>query len=156
MDRKPDRLSANRICDLTGVNRQTRADWADRQLLRSAKDYGERDVMEQLVLNELLAKLKKSDVPAMWSEVQRHLRGSVVGADVVLVWDPGARRVQITAETTELRHAVCHGRAVHVLPLGELVAEARRLYRHEVEARKRAHATKAARSRKRPGQERGA
>jgi hypothetical protein len=156
MEGKPDRLSANRMCDLTGVRAQTRASWVERGLLRVAKNYGELDVIEQAVLKELLARLQKSHVSLAWDETQRHLRGAVVGPDAVLVWDPGARRVHITSDDAELRRAVCHGRQVHVLALGELVGEARRLYRLEVAARTRAQEAKGGRGRGTMGRARGA
>lgn len=140
MEKQTDGLSANRICDLTGVRPQTRAVWAGRGLLRSAVSYGELDVIEQAVVKELLAALSKSHVPMVWAEVRAHLHDAFVGKDTVVVWDPQARLTHITNEHDTLREAVCHGRPVHVLPLGELVAEARRVYRVEVRVRRAAQA----------------
>lgn len=143
MEKNTDGLSANRICDLTGVRPQTRAVWVGRGLLRSADSYGELDVIEQAVVKELLAALSKSHVSMVWAEVRAHLRGALVGPDTVVVWDPQARQTHITSEHDALRDAVCHGRPVHVLPLGAFVAEARRVYRVELDARRAAAAAAA-------------
>ncbi len=151
MKGKSDRLTANRVCDLTGVRAQTRATWADRGFLRSAQGYGELDVIEQVVLKDLLAKIQKSHVPLFWGDVREHLRATVVSAEAMLVWDSDARRLHITDDDAALRGAVCHGRTVQVLVLGELVAHARRVYRQEVEARKR-HSATPRKSGTKPGQ----
>lgn len=153
---KPDRLSARRVCALTSVLAQTRDTWVRRGLLRSGSDFGELDVIEQAVLKELLDKLPKGDVRTVWEEVRGHLRSTLTGAEATVVWDVGARRVELLPDDTELRRAVCHGRPVHVVPLGELVAGARRAYRQEVEARKSEAGAKAKRSKRRPGQVKGA
>lgn len=156
MDTKADRLSARRVCTLTGVRPQTRDTWVDRGLLSSANDYGELDVIEQAIVKELLSSLPKSDVRIVWDDVRAHLHNSLIAPEAIVVWDPSARLVEVLSDDTGLRAAVCHGRAVHVLPLGELVADARRAYRQDVEARKREQAAKARHSRRKPGQAKGA
>ena len=137
------RLSASRICALTGVRPQTRDAWVERGLLRRAEAYGELDVIEQTVVKALLTTVPKSQVDLVWQETRPRLRESVGDAARTLVWDPNVRRVTITMTETELGAAVRHGRPVHALPLGELVLEARRVYRAEVQAARRAAAARA-------------
>lgn len=136
------RVSASRICALTGVRPQTRDAWVKRGLLRRAEAYGELDVIEQMVVKALLATVPKSHVDLVWQETRPRLRESVGDAARTLVWDPDVRRVSVTTTETELCAAVRHGRRVHALPLGELVLEARRVYRAEVHAMRRAAAAR--------------
>lgn len=112
-----------------------------RGLLRSAARYGELDVIEQTVLRELLAHLPKSEVGSVWHEARPALRGRLADADTALVWDPQVRTVTVTTSDAELRAAVLHARPVQVLPLGEFVIAARKIYRAEVEAVRRSAAT---------------
>jgi uncharacterized protein YheU (UPF0270 family) len=154
MEPNPDRLSANRICVLTGVNPQTRDTWVGRELLRDADDYGELDVIEQTVVKAMLAALPKGDVDLVWREVRPYLRHTLVSAAVALVWDREGRRVEIAEDDAALRAAVCHGHALHALPLGELVAEARRIYRAEVEVRRAAAEAKRRRAGGKPRRQR--
>jgi uncharacterized protein YheU (UPF0270 family) len=150
-----DRLSARRVCALTGVRPQTRDTWVDRGLLRSGADYGELDVIEQAIVKQLLGNLAKADVRSVWEELREHLRSSLIAPEAMVVWDVAARVVEVVTDGAELRRAVCHGRPVHVLPLGQLVADARRAYRQEVEARRREDAAKARRQNRKPGQAKG-
>jgi hypothetical protein len=142
------RLTASRVCALTGVRPQTRDTWVNRGLLRSAMTYGELDVIEQAVVKALLATLPKSHVDFVWHEARPCLRGRVITAATDLVWDPQVRRVSVTTAASKLRAAVRHGRPVHVIPLGELVVGARAVYRAEVEAAARAEAARSTARRK--------
>lgn len=156
MGNKSDRLSARRVCALTGVLPQTRDTWVARGLLNRSKDYDELDVIEQAVLKELLSSLPKGEVRTVWDEVRGHLRTSLVAPEELVVWDTGHRRAAVVADDAELRQAVCHGRPVHVLALGELVVAARRAYRQEVEARRGELAAKAGGQKQQRGQAKGA
>jgi hypothetical protein len=90
-----------------------------------------------------LGALSKSHVPMVWPDVREHLRSAVGGKDTVVVWDPQVRLTHIATEAVALREAVCHGRPVHVLPLGAFVTETRRVYRVEVDARRGAERAEA-------------
>lgn len=136
-DNKPG-LSASRVCKLTGVRPQTRDTWVRRGLLRTAERYGELDVIEQAVLKALLSLLPKSDVPLVWRELRPTLRLSTGHSDLLAAWDTQRRDVVITSTSNELSAAVRHGRPVFVIPLGDIVLEARRVYRAEVEGNRTA------------------
>lgn len=135
-------LSASGVCAITGVRPQTRATWVRRGLLRSEVRYGELDVIEQAVVKELLATLPKSQVELAWHQVQARLREQLVDAGASLVWDPQIREVSVTTSDAELREAVVHGRPVQVLALGQVVVEARRVYRAERQAAERSAAAR--------------
>jgi hypothetical protein len=135
MAKRPDtrsRLTASRVCALTGVRPQTRETWARRGLLRTADRYGEFDVIEQTIVKALLGTLPKSQVDHVWQEARPQLRELLVGTQLSLVWDPELLTVTVTKTESELCAAVRHGRSVHVVALDELIAKARRLYRAEI------------------------
>jgi hypothetical protein len=159
MRKSTDRLSASRICEMTGVKPQTRSTWVDRELLADSDNgYGELDAIELAILDCLLATIdKKSHVNLFWEEAQARLRSSVLGPAAVLVWDPESREHTIVSDVTQLRAAVCHGRPVQAIPIGELAARVRRTFRRDVKALARADNAKAAKAGKRkPGRSRGA
>jgi hypothetical protein len=144
MASEPDRvagLSARRVGSLTGVRPQTRETWVRRGLLRAAAAYGELDVIEQSVVKALLSTLPKSHVDLVWHELRPQLRRLGHQA-AILVWDEHARAVSVTTNAEELREAVVHGRPVYAMPLGELIIEARRVYRAELEASRRTAAAR--------------
>ena len=131
-------LSANRLCAMTGVRYQTRDRWAKRGLLRKAPPYGELDLIEQLVLKALLATIPKSHVDLVWYQVRGDLRGIAGNNRAALVWDSELRQAKVSRSDAALSNLVRHGRPVYVLPLGEIVSQARAAYRAEARAAKRA------------------
>lgn len=145
MASRPDkqaRLSASRVCAITGVRPQTRDTWVKRGLLRSADQHGELDVIEQAVVKVLLSTVPKSHVDLVWHELRPRLWSTLIHRRMAVVWDPQARRVTVASDDTELADAVRHGRPVQVVPVGDVVAEARRVYRVEAEAAARSAAAR--------------
>lgn len=135
-------LSANRLCVLTGVRPQTRGAWKDRGLLRDAQFYGQLDLIEQAVVKALLETIPKGQVEFVWHEVRPRLRDFVAGPRAALVWDAETQTACVTRTDAELSDAVRHGRPVYVIPLGELVARARKRWQTEVSAARRARSSK--------------
>lgn len=137
-------LSASGVCSLTGVRPQTRETWVKRGLLRSAKQYGELDVIEQAVVKALLATLPKSHVDYVWHELRPCLR-RLGHHETAWVWDPQARSASETTSAEQLRDAVLHGRPVYAIPVGLIAVEARAVYRAEIRAYERSMTARAQR-----------
>jgi hypothetical protein len=128
------RLRGSRLCEITGVIRQTRDKWAQRGLLRSADDYDQFDLVELAVLKLLFDSLKKSHVTIAWARVRPNLREVMPGPQLTLVWDPQRRSAELSFDADEIVALARHGRPVHVLDLGSAVEWAREAFRREVEA----------------------
>lgn len=128
------RLSGSRLCEISGVLRQTRDKWAGRGLVRAADHYDELDIVELVVLKSLFDSLKKSHVRIAWSQVRAELRGLVPGPTLSLVWDPQHRVAKLAFDDATIVTLVRHGRPVHVLDLGPSVKRARDAFRREVSA----------------------
>lgn len=130
------RLRGSRLCEISGVLRQTRDKWAARGLLRAADDYDEFDLVELVVLNLLFSSLKKSHVPIAWRQVQPKLRDLLPSPVLTLVWDPQNRKAEFAFEAETIVALVNHGRPVHVIDLGPPVFRAREAFRRDTDARR--------------------
>ena len=128
------RISASRLCEISGVLRQTRDKWAQRGLLRSGEDYDELDLVELVVLNLLFATLRKSHVPIAWDHIRPSLREAVPREGMTLVWDPQRRSAAVAFDADAIVSLARQGRPVWVLELGDVVERARDAYRREVRA----------------------
>src|SRR5437588_555295 len=116
-------LSANRLCRLTGVRRQTRATWVKRRLVHGGENFGRHDLIEQTLVKALLDNIPKGQVPGVWRRVRSEACDLALGERAALVWDTETLTAVITRTDAQLSDAVRHGRAVHVLPLGELIQQ---------------------------------
>jgi hypothetical protein len=127
------RLRGSRLCEITGVIRQTRDKWAAQGLLREAESYDELDLVEVVILDALLGALKKSHAKIAWGIIRPKLRAVMPGPSLVVVWDPQTRSAELALDDATIVSLVRHGRAVHVVDLGAPVQQAREAFRREVE-----------------------
>jgi hypothetical protein len=127
-------LSCSRLCEIAGVNRQTRDQWALADLLRKASDYEELDLVETVVLKLLLDTLPKRHAKIAWPLVRPALRQVVPGPNLTLVWDPARRSAELALDVDTIALLVRHGRPVQVLDVGSAVTRAREAFRRDVEA----------------------
>jgi hypothetical protein len=137
MPARPDdplRLSGSRLCEITGVNRQTRDTWTDAGLLRKGNDYDQFDLVELVVLKLLLDTLPKKHAKFAWTRVRSQLKELMPGPQLTLVWDPQRRSAELAFDAEAIIPLVRHGRPVQVLDLGSAVELAREAFRREAEA----------------------
>lgn len=128
------RLPGSRLCEISGVNRQTRDKWARDGLLRKGDDYDQLDLVELVILKLLLETLRKKEAKLAWAGIRPHLRNLMPGPQLTLVWDPQRRAAKLALTDEEIVPLVRHGRPVQVLDLGTAVDDARAAFRREVEA----------------------
>jgi hypothetical protein len=137
MPKRPDaasRISAARLSELCGVNRQTRDKWISKGLLQQSEGCDQFDLVELVVLNLLFGTVKKSHVGVIWREVQPKLRELMPGPRLALVWDPQTRAANLALDDATIAGLVRHGRPVHVLDLGGPIELARAAFKREVGA----------------------
>lgn len=137
MPKGPDsgqRLSGSRLCEISGVNRQTRDKWARDGLLRKGDEYDEFDLVEVVVLHLLLDKLRKKDAKVAWARVRPQLRGLLPGPKLTLVWDGQCRTADLVIDDDAIVSLVRHGRPVQVVDLGTEVRRARDAFRRDIGA----------------------
>jgi hypothetical protein len=137
MPSRPDdakRISGSRLCEITGVNRQTRDKWASDGLLRKADDYDQLDLIEVVVLKLLLETLRKKHARIAWARIRPKLREVMATPRLTLVWDAERRLAELAFDPESIVALVKHGRSVQVLDLGGSVEDARAAFRREVEA----------------------
>jgi hypothetical protein len=111
--------------------------------LEARDRYGQLDLIEQTVLKALLDSIPKGQVGLVWRSVRRQLRGFVAGERAALAWDPQTHTAEVTRSDSEQADAVRHGRPVYVLPLGELLKQARERWQTEVGAVQQERASRA-------------
>jgi len=128
------RVRGSRLCEIAGLNRQTRDKWVDRGLLTKTNECDQVDLVELIVLKLLSDNLKKGHVRIAWEEVRPKLREVVPGPNLTLVWDPQRRSAVLAFDPKEIVDLVRHGRLVQVLDIGHAIQWAREAFRREVAA----------------------
>jgi hypothetical protein len=131
-DSTRNRVAGSRLCELCGINRQTRDKWADGGLLRKRAAYEQLDLIEAVVLKLLLATLRKNEAKVAWMQLRPQLRSVVAGGDLTLVRDGQRRAADLALTAEDVLSLVRHGRPVQVLHLGPVVEDARAAFRREV------------------------
>ena len=121
------------MCEISGVNRQTRDKWARDGLLRKADSYDQLDLIEVVVLKLLLATLRKKEAKLAWLQVGPKLRELMPGPQLTLVWDGQRRAAELGLTADEIVPLVRHGRPVQVIDIGTPIEHAREAYRRELE-----------------------
>jgi hypothetical protein len=136
MPQRPDktpRLSGSRICEISGVNRQTRDKWVRDGLLRKSESYDQLDLIELVVLNLLLATLRKKEAKLAWIRIRPQLRDVMPSSSLTLVWDGQRRNAELALANDDIVACVRHGRPVHVIDVGTPIEQAREAFRREME-----------------------
>jgi hypothetical protein len=128
------RLSGTRICEITGVNRQTRDKWASDGLVRKSDYYDQLDLVELVVLNLLLHTLRKKHAKIAWIRVRAKLKDLLPGPQLTLVWDAERRTADLAFDRDEIVELVRIGRPVQVIDLGGAIERAREAFRRDAEA----------------------
>ena len=129
------------MCEIGGVNRQTRDKWADEGLLGKRDDYDQLDLLELVVLKLLLGTLRKKDAKIAWSTIRPKLRELMPGQSLTLVWDAQRRTAELALAHEEIAPLVLHGRPVQVVNLGTAIHEARSAFRRELDVVAERHNT---------------
>ena len=136
MSTSPDktaRLSGSRICEISGVNRQTRDRWVDHGLLRKSDSYDQLDLIEVVVLKLLLSTLRKKEAKLAWMRVRPQLRELMPGPQLTLVWDGQRRAAELALTDDQVVALIRHGRPVQVVDLGTPIEQGREAFRRELE-----------------------
>src|SRR5438552_2532586 len=89
------RLTGSRLCEITGVNRQTRDTWSHAGLLRKGDGYDEFDLGEAVVLKLLLETLRKKDAKIAWLSIRPRLKQVLPGRRLMMVWDATRRSAEL-------------------------------------------------------------
>jgi hypothetical protein len=127
-------ISRSRLCEIGGVNRQTRDKWVARGLLPDNAPCGELDLIALVVLNALYGTIKKGHVPIAWRQIESDLRQSVPAGGLKLVWDIQARKAALASDDASVVELVRHGGPVHVIDLAERIDAVRTAFRNELSA----------------------
>jgi hypothetical protein len=127
-------ITRSRVCEIGGVNRQTRDKWAARGLLLNRDRCGELDLVELVVLSTINRTIRKGHVPIAWNQVRAKLREGLPTSGLTLVWDVQARKAEFARDERAIVDLVRHGRPVHVIDLAAPIDAARRAFRNELAA----------------------
>jgi hypothetical protein len=128
------RLTGSRLCEISGINRQTRDKWAAEGLLRKADDYDQLDLVETVALGLLLATLRKKHARVAWLAIRPELKSVMPGPQLTMVWDAERRSADLAFDAKTIAKLVRHGRPVQVIDLGTAIERAREAYRRDREA----------------------
>jgi hypothetical protein len=119
-------LSEERLCEIAGINRSTRHNWAKRGLLELAQDYREADAVEAAVLARLFSILGTSDAPVAWVQIRSVLPDfwDVGGLD--LLFDTQHKEALLASEGGAFeRERFRHSRPLRVVFLSDTIRDIR-------------------------------
>jgi len=123
-----DGISELRLCEIAGVKRPTRRDWAKRGLLRLRDSYEELDAVELCVLARLSDVLGSTDAPVAWLQIRKSLP-AVDHTELDVIFDMQHKSAIVTTDLKGAAGQLRHGRPVRVFSIAEDVREIRGAFR---------------------------
>jgi hypothetical protein len=117
-------LSEERLCEIAGVNRSTRRNWAERGLLHIRTSGCQSiDAVELVVLDRLTDVLGGTDAPIAWLQVRADV-GAAEHDELDLIFDTQHKEAQLLSAGAPLELArLRHGRPIRVVPMTEAIRD---------------------------------
>lgn len=130
---EPGVLSEPRLCELAGIKRPRRANWAKKGLLRKRKRYGAFDVIELFAFVRLIRELEYEDAVLAWEGIRDDLGGALDAQRLLVIFDWQRKEAWLVTSPKGIGEHVLHGRLSRVIELTTTVAEARDVYERFLE-----------------------
>jgi len=120
-------ISEERLCEIAGVKRSTRRNWARIGLLNASRPgYDEQDAIELAVLDRLKDRLGATDAPIAWRQIRDSLQHHLDAQEVDVVFDAQHKEAFLLTEAMGLEPArLRHGRPVQVVFLSDAIRDIR-------------------------------
>lgn len=122
-----DSISELRLCEIAGVSRTTRRDWAKRNLLRARDTYEELDAVELCILARLSNVLGSTDAPVAWLQIRNSLPTTPT-RELDIVFDTQHKLAFITNNLKLTVGGIRHGRPVRAFSIAADIREIREAF----------------------------
>jgi hypothetical protein len=116
-------ISEERLCEIAGVHRPTRRQWAKRGLLRARAGYTQVDAVELSVLHLVTSVLGSSDGPLAWMQIRSEVWKKRASPQLDLVFDSQLKKAVLTTRVGAIGTTLRHGRPVRVISLAEVTQD---------------------------------